>query len=1400
LAASISSGLDQLIDIIHNDPGLQYHVATSERQEAAASAQRMNEIIIEALGETGVANNGQINAADVRDLNGYIRANYEHEWVVLHGDDEDTEETGFHLVQNDGARTYLFGSYNAINTVADGIYHLGFEIQGDRLLNEDGNRNASVESVAYWLDTLLQEDLASGSLVSTVEAYAQGTTGTGLDSLIGIIADDPGLNYRIPTSEITTAGRAADTMNRLIIESIIATGAANDDQIDSADIYAINAYLQEEYYEKWVVLHGDDESDEETGFHLVQNDGARTYLFGGHNAVNTIADGIYHLGFDIERGRLLNEDGNRNASVDSVAFWLDELLEADLAGDGLDNLSLASDPATLKASEVYTLDELVMDQPEDYVEVLHNENLELSDGTVALRFTADNVTTTQALFSKDAKYYGDGGHLTVRLRNAYIEARIQSTSQSYTLRSQNTSLRAGETYHLAITFGEDGFRMYLDGELARANLDYAGGIEANQEHLAIGANIWARDARNPDWTANYFQGTIEDFAIYDRGLNRAEISYLAGEKTTPDSPLATTDTGLDQLVKTIVNDPGLNRYVTVEDITTAAIAANQMNTYIIDAIVATGVANDGVLNAADIRDVNEYLRTEHLAEWVELHGDDEDDQETGFHLVQNDGARTKLFGSYNAVNTIADGIYHLGFEIESNRLLNEDGNRNASLKSVAFWLSELLQEDLASGDLTNSDIESFPGGTTGTGLDQLVGIIVDDIGLQHNVATSEIVEAAGYADRMNAIILEAIQATGVANNGRLNAADIRDVNAYIRTSYGKEWVMLHGDDEHGEETGFHLVQNDGARTYLYNRNAVNTVADGIYHLGFAIQGDRLLNEDGNRNASLKSVAYWLEDLLQEDLADRSLENSEVVAYATGSTDTGLDQLITIIADDAGLNRKIATSEITAGATAGDEMNKIIVEAIRATGIANDGQVDSLDVYDINAYIQAKYYERWVELHGDDEEHEETGFHLVQNDGANSRLFGDNAVNTVADGIYHLGFDIERGRLLNEDGNRNASVDSVAFWLDGLLEEDLAGDSLDNPDLEPNLDEIAAAAIYELERLDMTAPEDYLEVEHQEAFELENGTVALTFTADETQDRTTLFSKDAKYYGTGGHLTAFVRNGYVEVRLQSTSESKTLRTSKQLIRPGETHHLAVTFGDDGFRVYLDGKLAALNADFTGGIDGNQETLAIGANIWARHSGRPDWNADHFQGAITDFTIYNRALHRAEVAAIGTPDVPVGESHGTTGTGLDQLVDIIVNDPGLNRRVATDEIFTAAGAANSMNQIIVDSIEATGVATDGDISMGDVRDLNRHIQANYLATWTELHGDDGCEEETGFHLVQNDGAITKLFGGHNAVNTVADGLYHMGFDIRCNRFLNEDGNKNASVERVAFWLNELYGDHS
>jgi Ca2+-binding RTX toxin-like protein len=102
--------------------------------------------------------------------------------------------------------------------------------------------------------------------------------------------------------------------------------------------------------------------------------------------------------------------------------------------------------------------------------------------------------------------------------------------------------------------------------------------------------------------------------------------------------------------------------------------------------------------------INQYIRDNHYTRWVELHGDDEDDEETGFHLVQNDGAREKYRGD-NFINTVIDGIYHLGFQIVGDNILNEDGDENASLGDLATWLNNFyLGEENTFGSEENDYI------------------------------------------------------------------------------------------------------------------------------------------------------------------------------------------------------------------------------------------------------------------------------------------------------------------------------------------------------------------------------------------------------------------------------------------------------------------------------------------------------------------------------------------------------------------------------------------------------------------------------------------------------------------------------------------------------------------------
>ncbi len=181
-------------------------------------------------------------------------------------------------------------------------------------------------------------------------------------------------------------------------------------------------------------------------------------------------------------------------------------------------------------------------------------------------------------------------------------------------------------------------------------------------------------------------------------------------------------------------------------------------------------------------------------------------------------------------------------------------------------------------------------GTTGTGLDQLVEITLNDPAwptrIKYGLITKADVEAgAAAADGLNHLIVDGIKETGIAKDGVLDGADMRPLNSYIRTNEYNAFLKFHGNDEGNTETGFHRVQGDGGASKLYGKDAIDTVADEIYHLGFTINGKTLENEDGDANQSINVVAKYMNNLLAGDLADGSLANGSAKTSATSPSNT-----------------------------------------------------------------------------------------------------------------------------------------------------------------------------------------------------------------------------------------------------------------------------------------------------------------------------------------------------------------------------------------------------------------------------------------------------------------------------------------------------------------------------------
>lgn len=93
---------------------------------------------------------------------------------------------------------------------------------------------------------------------------------------------------------------------------------------------------------------------------------------------------------------------------------------------------------------------------------------------------------------------------------------------------------------MAMSFGADGMKVYLNGVLMAEDPSWTSGMETNMEDLILGANAWSRSAECPDCIKDEFEGTISDFAVYGVQLSDSDVLFLAtGEVVvdpTPEDP------------------------------------------------------------------------------------------------------------------------------------------------------------------------------------------------------------------------------------------------------------------------------------------------------------------------------------------------------------------------------------------------------------------------------------------------------------------------------------------------------------------------------------------------------------------------------------------------------------------------------------------------------------------------------------------------------------------------------------------------------------------------------------------------------------------------------------------------------------------------------------------------
>ncbi|TDJ38602.1 MAG: DUF4347 domain-containing protein, partial [Gammaproteobacteria bacterium] len=213
--------------------------------------------------------------------------------------------------------------------------------------------------------------------------------------------------------------------------------------------------------------------------------------------------------------------------------------------------------------------------------------------------------------------------------------------------------------------------------------------------------------------------------------------------------------------------------------------------------------------------------------------------------------------------------------------------------------------------------------------------------------------------------------------------------------------------------------------------------------------------------------------------------------------------------------------------------------------------------------------------------------------------------------------------------------------------------------------------------------DYIEIAHDPAYLLDDGTIQFWFNPDTVAGDQFLLSKDSTGFDTGGHLTFELRNGQLAVRLQTDSADNFV-TDPGTITAGSWHHVAFTFGSGGMKLYVDGQLVDQNA-YTGGLGttsggtGNFEPLALGAGTETSDDLLITPLANFYQGYMDEVAIFGGELSLDQVQNLYWLGLNSYEVAEDTPLSISAANGVLANDTDLNGDPLTAVLVT--GPANA-----------------------------------------------------------------------------------------------------------------------
>ncbi len=204
-------------------------------------------------------------------------------------------------------------------------------------------------------------------------------------------------------------------------------------------------------------------------------------------------------------------------------------------------------------------------------------------------------------------------------------------------------------------------------------------------------------------------------------------------------------------------------------------------------------------------------------------------------------------------------------------------------------------------------------------------------------------------------------------------------------------------------------------------------------------------------------------------------------------------------------------------------------------------------------------------------------------------------------------------------------------------------------------------------------DDYIQIPHSSAYEIDNGTISLWFKTS-TISGESLFSKDASGTAEGGHLSIYFTGSgataQLEVRLQNNTGAGTdshfvTSTGLSNLNDDQWHNVVFTFGTGGMQLYVDGALQDTDA-YTGGMRGdgddtpNQEPIALGASRRASGTGDTPPSGDYFNGSVDELAIIDSQLTPEQIEQLyRTATGPyIVDEEGTLN--VDAAAGVLAND--------------------------------------------------------------------------------------------------------------------------------------------